>query len=108
MFGWVWFRANSFAEAVAMFQSLLGLNGLGTMSAPMRVALSPFAIAALVVGMLLSLWKWRLPRLRQAARRLVGDAGLALGDNAWVLAVLILCILEVGANAYSPFLYYRF
>jgi alginate O-acetyltransferase complex protein AlgI len=106
--GWVWFRANSFAEAVAVFQSLLGLNGLGTMSAQMRIALSPFAIAALAVGTLFGLWKWRLPRLRQAARRLVGDSGLALGDNAWLLAVLILCILQVGANAYSPFLYYRF
>ena len=107
-FGWVWFRANSFAEAATVFQGLVGHNGFGTMSAQMQVALSPFAIAALVVGGLLGLWEWRLPRLRETARRLVGDSGLALSDNAWVLAVLFLCLLEVGANAYSPFLYYRF
>jgi len=36
------------------------------------------------------------------------DTGLALGDNAWVLALLVVCLIEVGASAYSPFLYYRF
>ena len=34
--------------------------------------------------------------------------GLAIGDNAWVLVLLAVCIIDVGAAAYSPFLYYRF
>jgi hypothetical protein len=74
----------------------------------MMAVLSPFVITALIVGALLGFWKWRLPRLRWAAQRLGGNAALALADNAWVLAVLILCLFEVGADAYSPFLYYRF
>jgi alginate O-acetyltransferase complex protein AlgI len=108
LFGWVWFRANDFPEAITIFRSLLGLNGFEAMSPQMMIALNPFAVTALVTGALLGLWKWRLPRLREAARRLGGNVGLALVDNAWVLALLILCLFEVGADAYSPFLYYRF
>lgn len=106
--GWIWFRANGFDEAVTLFRSLLGLNGMDAMSADMRMSLTPFAIAAMVMGALIGMKQWRLPRLRRCARSIVGETGLAFGDNAWVVVVLILCILEVGADAFSPFLYYRF
>src|SRR5271169_5809409 len=104
--GWVWFRANGVDRAIALFKGLAGFNGLSELSVPMHIALTPVAGAALVVAGLLALWKWRLPQLRQRAARLFGETGLALGDNAWVLALLVVCLIEVGASAYSPFLYY--
>lgn len=106
--GWVWFRASGVDRAITLFKGLAGFNGLSELSVPMHIALTPVAGAALVFAGLLALWKWRLPQLRQRAARLFGETGLALGDNAWVLALLVVCLIEVGASAYSPFLYYRF
>jgi alginate O-acetyltransferase complex protein AlgI len=106
--GWVWFRADSFGRAMTMFAGLAGLNGTSGLSVQMHIALTPVAETALVAAGVFGLWKWRLPRLRQAFARAFGDAGIAFGDNAWVLALLVICVIDVGASAYSPFLYYRF
>jgi hypothetical protein len=74
----------------------------------MHIALTPIACAALVVAGLLGLWRWRFPRLRQSAERLLGETVLGVGDNAWLLALLALCVVIVGASTYNPFLYNRF
>jgi alginate O-acetyltransferase complex protein AlgI len=106
--GWVWFRANDFDRAVIMFKGLAGLNGSSELSVQMHIALTPVAGVALVVAGLLALWRWRFPRLRQSATRLLGETGLAIGDNAWLLALLAVCVIIAGASNYSPFLYDRF
>jgi alginate O-acetyltransferase complex protein AlgI len=106
--GWVWFRANDFDRAVIVFKGLSGLNGSSELSVQMHIALTPVACAALVVAGLLGLWRWRLPRLRHSAARLLGETGLAIGDSAWLLALLAVCVIIAGASSYSPFLYARF
>jgi D-alanyl-lipoteichoic acid acyltransferase DltB (MBOAT superfamily) len=106
--GWVWFRASSFGRAATLFAGLAGFNGVGDLSVQLHIALTPVAATALVIAGVLGLWKWHLPRLRHAAMRLFGETGIAVSDNAWVLALLAVCVIDVGASAYSPFLYYRF
>ena len=103
--GLVWFRADSFDRAATMFKGLAGLSGSSELSVQMHIALTPIACAALVVAGLLGLWRWRVP---QGVARLFGEKGLALGDNAWLLALFALCVIVAGASTYSPFLYYRF
>lgn len=101
-FGWVWFRATDFSRAGAMFEGLVGINGLGRVSAQTHIGLTPVAETALVIAGLIGLWKWRMPPRWQ------NSAIIAYGDNAFVLALLAVCIIAVGASDYSPFLYYRF
>jgi len=85
-----------------MFTGLFGCNGVGALSAQTHIALTPISEAVLVIAALLSLWKWRVPRqFRQGA-------WIELADNAFVLVLLALCVIIVGASDYSPFLYYRF
>jgi hypothetical protein len=45
---------------------------------------------------------------RQSAERLLGGTVLGVGDNAWLLALLAVCVIIVGASTYNPFLYNRF
>jgi len=104
--GWVWFRAKDFEHAATMFQGLFGLGELATLSVSAHIALLPVAEAALVIAGLLSLWEWRLPR--HIAQRVLGQGTIGIADNAFVLALLAVCIVMVGASAYSPFLYGRF
>lgn len=104
--GWVWFRAKDFEHAAAMFQGLVGFGGLATISVSAHIALLPVAEAALVIAGLLSLWEWRRPRY--IAQRVLGQGAIGIADNAFVLTLLAVCIVMVGASAYSPFLYGRF
>jgi alginate O-acetyltransferase complex protein AlgI len=106
--GWVWFRADSLERAATLFAGLAGLHGVSELSVQLHIALDPIAAAALATAGVLGLWKWHLPRLRRAATRLFGEPSLALCDNTWVLGLLVVCAIDVGASAYSPFLYYRF
>jgi D-alanyl-lipoteichoic acid acyltransferase DltB (MBOAT superfamily) len=106
--GWVWFRASDFDRAAIMFKGLAGLNGSSDLSVQTHIALTPIACAALVAAGLLGLWRWRLPRMRQSAARLLGETGLAVCDSAWLLALFAVCAIVAGASTYSPFLYYRF
>lgn len=106
--GWVWFRASGFGRAGEIFSGLAGLNGPSSLSVPMHIALNPATEAVLAVAGLLGLWKWRLPRLRHAVAGLIGERGTAIGENAWVLALLFVSMIIAGASEYSPFLYYRF
>jgi D-alanyl-lipoteichoic acid acyltransferase DltB (MBOAT superfamily) len=104
--GWVWFRAPDISGAMRMFEGLFGLNGVGSISMQTHIHLSPIPMAILIVAGALSLWKW--PRWRGPAGLRNKSFPLAIGDGAFIIALLLLCILAAGAGNFSPFLYYRF
>jgi len=104
--GWVWFRAKDFDRAGSIFAGLAGANGLGTLSVQTHAALTPVIGVALVIAGVLGLWRWQRPQ--HLALRLAGVGVLGFGDNAFVLALLALCIVIAWSSRYSPFLYYRF
>ncbi|WP_029005127.1 MBOAT family O-acyltransferase [Azorhizobium doebereinerae] len=105
--GWVWFRANDLGGAHDLFAGLAGLNGFGGLPAPLLQALQPLTIAMMVLGWPLAMFGLPLP-----PRGLVPDAwrrkAYAVGDSLAVLGLFLLCVITVGAAAYSPFLYFRF
>jgi alginate O-acetyltransferase complex protein AlgI len=105
MSGWVWFRSHDFAQAVTMFRSLVGLNGVSELAFETHIVLFPTTIAALVIGIALSVADWKavwfhLPRLPRIAP--------PIADTVWSGSLLALSVLSVAAGSYSPFLYFRF
>ncbi|SEE89036.1 D-alanyl-lipoteichoic acid acyltransferase DltB, MBOAT superfamily [Rhizobiales bacterium GAS191] len=104
--GWVWFRAEGFDGALHMFRGLFGLNGIGDLSLQLHIRLSPLTIVMLIIAGLLGLRKW--PRWRWPSSVAAGRVASAIADTAFVMALLILCVIDAGSSSYSPFLYYRF
>ena len=124
MVGWVFFRANTFYEASRFLAAMFGIQDgsqlidLGTtiVSANKLNPVGLFAdartwlaIAAGIVGSTpwlpaVAAWTdglWKSGRTRTAAA--VESAGLA------VLALLfVLCAMQLAADSYSPFIYFRF
>src|SRR5262249_21006 len=60
MSGWVWFRAAAFPPALTMFGSLIGLNGWGALPFETHIVLFPATLAALAIGVALSIADWRM------------------------------------------------
>ncbi|GGF85223.1 alginate O-acetyltransferase [Azorhizobium oxalatiphilum] len=105
--GWVWFRALDVHHAGAMFAGLFGLNGFGTPVAAMMTALQPLTIAMMVLGWPLAMFG--LPIMKQGPlSQRVRYMLYGFSDSVVVLLLFLLCVMTVGAAAYSPFLYFRF
>ncbi|WP_341990831.1 MBOAT family O-acyltransferase [Azorhizobium sp. AG788] len=105
--GWVWFRANDLDQAHGLFAGLAGLNGFGTFSPGLLQALQPLTITMMILGWPLAMFGLPLPPRGLVSDRLRLKA-YAWGDSVAVLALFVLCVITVGAAAYSPFLYFRF
>ncbi|MFG1343594.1 MBOAT family O-acyltransferase [Xanthobacter autotrophicus DSM 431] len=107
LFGWVWFRANSFPGAMELFQGLVGMNGVGYLSAQLEVELKPVTIAILILAWPLAMFGLPRPGGRSLAPR-IRLALFGAVDSVVVWGLFVLCVLSVGAATYSPFLYFRF
>lgn len=104
LFGWVLFRAETMGSALDYWGVMLGLGGKGV-----RVDLFAYEPGNKVFFFvfLAALVSFVLER-----RRDEGKVGLArfpavLGDAA-VLCLLVLCMAELSASGYNPFIYFRF
>ncbi|MFG1359806.1 MBOAT family O-acyltransferase [Xanthobacter pseudotagetidis] len=105
--GWVWFRADDLPRAGGMFAGLVGLNGVGAISAGIVTTLQLSTIVVMILGWPLAMFGWPRP----GGRRLPERTRLALygaADTAMMAVLFLLCVISVGAAAYSPFLYFRF
>ncbi|HTM34064.1 MAG TPA: MBOAT family protein [Vicinamibacterales bacterium] len=113
MTGWVFFRADSIASALAMLRALVGF-GTG---APTPYAaswyLTPELVLAMVAGIIGSMPI--VPLLSRAASQPSPGEGHARWYPAWeagaVLAVVLLLavsITQVALGAFTPFIYFRF
>jgi len=106
MTGWVWFRANDFEQAKALFIGLAGFSGWPGVSINMHMVLHPVSIAALLIGALLATTDLHL------ARRVTTWRGVSLlngfADAGTTASFFALSILSIAAGSYSPFLYFRF
>ncbi len=104
MIGWVFFRADDFANAVRMFGGLAGLHGAGR--SPAVIALGNFPLIVLAVS---AVWTCLVPasaRERLRVWRLPSVPGLAIQTTACV--VFALAVLRLASSTYRPFLYFRF
>jgi D-alanyl-lipoteichoic acid acyltransferase DltB (MBOAT superfamily) len=107
--GWVWFRAETVPEALAMFSALAG-GSAGVAPAPVWMAATPLAGIALAAGAffafdgghrLMRRLAW-VPKHRELVSALPLQVKLYLG------VVLFVACSFVASGSFSPFLYFRF
>jgi hypothetical protein len=85
-----------------MYGSLIGQHGIGAMSFDFHLALRPTAVLALGAGCVLAV----LPRW---VKVLSPDRQMTVvTDSVWTFSLLLLAMIYVAADVYSPFLYFRF
>ncbi|MGE4373614.1 MAG: MBOAT family protein [Xanthobacter sp.] len=104
---WVWFRTSTLDEAFILFRSLVGLNGIGGLSVGLMAELQWFTIVVMVLAWPLAIWGLPRPGLKAWPQK-VRYAIYGAGDTIVMLLLFALCVLSVGAAAYSPFLYFQF
>lgn len=101
MIGWVLFRAETLASAVAVFRGMAAANGFG-ISAELAWQLSSVSLAALVVGAVGVYLPAALRRSRDRTPR------VRVATVSAVAPLFALSILKLVAESFSPFLYFRF
>jgi alginate O-acetyltransferase complex protein AlgI len=105
MGGWVLFRCETLAQAIAYYAALLG-NAQGDAARhPVAEFLDPFVAFTLLVGIVFAtplaraIGQWRD---RQANAVVLGL------DVAWLAMVFVLASSFLAAGTYNPFIYFRF
>ncbi len=106
MLGWVLFRADSVAHALAYWRAMLGLQALDANAVvPWQMYFGASTATALAVGVVLAVWRLRQPWSRPSG--VLG--GAVLGVQTIVLSLaFLLCVTSLAAGTYNPFIYFRF
>lgn len=114
--GWVFFQSKDFAQATAFLQAMAGFGGVA--SAPIRLWLTPEAMAALVAGSIFSFPVIAAVLDRLGLQRVSGPLDLANPhhDATFVhqlpilplLIGFVFCVALIVGNSLNPFLYFRF
>ncbi|MEM0967373.1 MAG: MBOAT family protein [Verrucomicrobiota bacterium] len=98
--GWVWFRAESFSEAAAIFRSLFGWGDPAIQSLLLDGWIQqPYLIATffLAIGV-----AWFAKPSQLFLRRLTFLKAL------WIKAVLIVAVIAMSNQSFNPFIYFNF
>ncbi|MBN2345432.1 MAG: MBOAT family protein [Candidatus Aminicenantes bacterium] len=116
VFGWVLFRAESFAHAAGFWRSMLGFgqgNGLQFypslyLNGEMRIVLAVSLLAALPVASALPAAIAGLCRKAGERARPWFSGGYRFLVTFLLLAVLLASALRLATATYNPFIYFRF
>jgi alginate O-acetyltransferase complex protein AlgI len=112
--GWVFFRAETFPQAMAFFRSMVGLAPGDGIVCPLALYVDPEVLAGLVIGTVASIpilpkltgwWRGVGGRLEPTPGRTMGSH---LAECAFVMVLLIAATVRVFSGTYSPFIYFRF
>ncbi len=107
LLSWVIFRCDTWAQTMAYFRSMFGAGGAGGLAVIPANVVTTGTLTALAVGVVLSTPVW--PALREWSGRWQATArATQWGEVGAALAVLVLCLLSMGAGTHNPFIYYRF
>jgi len=111
MGGWVLFRCETLAQAIAYYAALLGHAAGDPARHPVAEFLDPFVLFTLLLGILFAtplakaIGRWR--DRTGAAGGPVGRGVLAL-DVLWLATVFVVASAFLAAGTYNPFIYFRF
>ena len=105
MGGWVLFRCETMAQAIAYFAALLGAAPGDPARHPLPEFLDPFVAVTLIVGVVFATPLARA--IGQWRDRHANAAVLGL-DVAWLAVVFALASAFLAAGTYNPFIYFRF
>jgi alginate O-acetyltransferase complex protein AlgI len=104
MLGWVFFRADDLTHALQFLSALFGGSEAVGLNSYLASHLTPRLLTALVAGILFS---FPLPAWLARESREFSMARFATRDAA-IVVLLLLSVIRVAAQAYSPFIYFRF
>jgi len=108
MIGWVFFRADSLTHAKTFLASMLGAGPAGGVEHTVARYLDRPVQLALVAGVILSI-PIAQPLARWLSRRgPVIDGTAQLFAMCSVLALFLLGAMQMAADTYNPFIYFRF
>jgi alginate O-acetyltransferase complex protein AlgI len=95
MIGWVFFRAESVADAMRVFKGMLGFHGVGFSDA-IKWQASSDALLVLLFGIVLVYAMPWLKRQTQSALRFL------------IIPLFIWALLTLSSQSFTPFLYFQF
>ena len=112
LFAWVYFRAETLADANDFAGALLGPGAGSDGTGRFSMLLTPDLIAALVLGIVLCgpVFPWLQRRWSTTAARTTGVRGAlaAVLETVFFGALLLVALAFVAAGTYNPFIYFRF
>lgn len=116
MAGWVFFRTESMEAALAYFAALAGQSaapgGAGDLSNFLDVKLAFLLVCGAVLATPLASRcnRWLLDHAPRAPGAFAGPGAVAYsaGNVALLLSLFLLSLTAIAANAYNPFIYFRF
>lgn len=115
MIGWVFFRADTLSYATTYLRALAGFGALDQQTYNVGLWLDSGLAIALCAGLIGSTpWlkavvAWNAARpVRPAAWQTVTRGGMALGQAAGLVLVLLASAATMLAGTYNPFIYFRF
>ena len=109
MIGWVFFRADTLAGAVAFLRAMAGLAAAAPTSYTVGWYLTPELWLALAAGAIGSApWVPMLANRFDRRPRAIAPWALAAVNTAALAALLVASLMHVAARTYNPFIYFRF
>ena len=109
MIGWVFFRADTLAGAVAFLTAMAGRGAAAPTPYTVQWFLKPdlmIAVAAGVVGS--APWVRALAARVEASHEPALSWTASLASVATLIALLVASIMQVASGSYNPFIYFRF
>jgi alginate O-acetyltransferase complex protein AlgI len=112
MIGWVFFRAETLADAIGFLKAMAGLSPAAATPFTVQWYLTPELWLALVAGAVGS-----TPWIPALAARVHVEAAAGRQTIAWsasvlgtvsLMVLLVASILQMAARTYNPFIYFRF
>ena len=103
MIGWVFFRADTLAGAVAFLKAMAGLTTAAPAMYTVGWYLTPELWLALAAGAIGS-----TPWVPALAQRVRSGVTVELASAAALGALLFASIMQMAARTYNPFIYFRF
>jgi len=113
MIGWVFFRAETLAGAVAFLKSMAGLSVATPAAYALGWYLTPELWLALIAGAIGSmpvvpaLARWRQESVAATTRPALQSL-LTATSVASLVVLLVASVMQMAARTYNPFIYFRF
>jgi len=110
--GWVFFRADTLAQAVAYIKSMVDISHSHTTSFQYAQVLSHEALYAFFIGIILSTPAF--PLIKKAVKGLLEKSSLKTAISieilglALIFSLLFCTVLKIASSTYNPFIYFRF
>ncbi len=116
MGGWVFFRSETFSQAMAFFSAMAGWSeGTGRIHY-VALYLQRDVLLALLLGSVLSapVVPWVRQKLKehsasqQGATAFIAETARALGGLVVLSFIFFACVMSLSSGTYNPFIYFRF